>query len=241
MNAIDAPKNERDLRREFQDLAYLIVHHLKEPVRSIRTGAELLLENVQQSNLEIEGDALLIRSSADCLLRGASRVDEIATSIAQYADDLGDEDEPMEPVNTEAVLRALRQKLKPLIEQTQAAVTNDSLPRLECQPTRFSRLMEHLVRNAIVYRREPIRPSIHISAKRDSAHWLFSIVDNGIGIAPPYLDQVFDPFCRLHAKQYHGLGMGLTTCRKIVTRHGGRIWLESEVGVGSTVFFTLPG
>jgi light-regulated signal transduction histidine kinase (bacteriophytochrome) len=241
MDTIESQKNERDLRREFQDLAYMVVHHLKEPIRSIRTGVELLLENEQQSNPEVEGGSSLMVPSADRILRGASRLEEIAASIAQYADDLGDEDEPLELTNTEAVLRTIRQKLKPLIEQTQAAVTNDSLPRLECQPTRFARLMEHLITNAIVYRREQVAPAVHVSANRNASYWLFSVADNGMGIASPHLDQVFEPFRRLHANRYHGLGMGLATCRKIVARHGGRVWMESHPGVGSTVFFTLPG
>jgi light-regulated signal transduction histidine kinase (bacteriophytochrome) len=219
----------------------MLVHHLKEPVRSIRTGAELLLENEQNCDLETKAEIFSVISCADRILRGASRLDEIATSIAQYADDLGNEDEPVELTNTEAILRALRQKLQPLIEQTQATVTNDTLPKLECQPMRLSRLLEHLLRNAIVYRREQVPPAIHVSAKREPAHWLFSVIDNGVGIAPSYLEHIFDPFRRLHATEYRGLGMGLTTCKKIITRHGGRIWMESRVGMGSTVFFTLPG
>ncbi len=236
-----APKDEREIKREFQDLAYMIVHHLKEPVRSIRSGAELLLENEQESSSTIQGQAPSTVSCARRILEGALRLDGIATSIAQYADDLNDEDEPREPTDAGAVMRAIRQKLHPLILQTHATVTTETLPRLECQPTRFSRLMEHLLRNAIVYCREKAPPVVHVSARRNRTEWLFSISDNGIGIEPSYLEHVFEPFRRLHAKKCGGLGMGLAVCRRIVIRHGGRIWLESEPGAGSTVFFTLPG
>lgn len=227
-------KNERDLKREIQDLVYMVVHHLKEPARSIRTGVELLLEELDPESTPH------ISPPADRILRGALRLDEIAASMAQYADDLSNEDEEMELTNMEAIFRAVPQKLAPLIEQTRAIVTSDSLPRLQCQPTRIARLMEHLVKNAILYRREQVPPAVHLSAKKEPAHWLFSVADNGTGVEPAYLDQVFEPFRRLHSKDRHGLGMGLSTCRHIVSRHGGRIWMESQFGIGSVVFFSLP-
>jgi light-regulated signal transduction histidine kinase (bacteriophytochrome) len=212
----------------------MVAHHLKEPVRTIRTSVELLRE---EPHSETGKD---IPAATDRILGGASRLEEIAASVAQYADDLSDEDEPMKRVNTEAVLRAVRQKLRPLMEQTQAGVTSGPLPELECQPTRFARLVEHLVKNAILYRREQIPPAVHVSANKQPTEWLFSIADNGTGVEPAYLDQIFEPFRRMHLNERRGLGMGLTTCRQIVTRHGGRIWMESIPGVGSVVFFTLP-
>lgn len=212
----------------------MVVHQLKEPMRSIRTSVELLIEE-----LDLESDRH-IPASADRILGGALRLDEIAKSVAQYADDLGNEDEEMELTNIEAVFRAVRQKLSPLIEQTQALVTSDPLPRLRCQPTRIARLMEHLVRNAILYRREQVPPTVHVSGRKEPAHWLFSIADNGTGVEPAYLEQIFEPFRHLHSKERHGLGMGLTTCRHIVARHGGRIWMESQFSIGSIVFFSLP-
>lgn len=237
----ETPEHEKELKREFQELTYMLVHHLKEPVRSIRTGAELLLETEQKFSATIEEEAPSVVSGANRILRGALRLDEIATSIAQYADDLGDEDEPMEPTNVEAVLRALRLKLQTLIERTRTIVTVETLPELTCQPTRFSRLMENLVTNAITYHRDQVPPVVRVSARRVLHDWLFSVSDNGTGIEPLYLAEVFEPFRRLHSKQYHGLGMGLTICRRIVAQHGGRIWLESKPGVGTTVFFTMSG
>ncbi|MFZ0591834.1 MAG: ATP-binding protein [Bryobacteraceae bacterium] len=236
----ELPKDEQEIKREFQELAYMIVHHLKEPVRSIRSGAELILETEQEFSPNMQSHPPSAVSYATRILQGALRLEGLTTSIAQYADDLGDEDEPMEPTDTEAVLRAVRQKLYPLILQTQAKVTTETLPKLKCQPARFSRLVEHLLRNAIVYCREGVPPLVHVSARRDGPQWLFSISDNGIGIEPSYLEHVFEPLRRLHAKRCAGLGMGLAVCRKIVMRHGGRIWLESKPDAGSTAFFTLP-
>lgn len=234
----ESSNDQRDIRSEFQEMAYMIVHHLKEPVRAIRTGVELLLEHKQTPDHDTEGEAPSVAACADRILRGAARLDDITGSIAQYADDLGDEDEPMEQTNTGALLRAVRQKLEPLIEQTAASVTNGDMPKLRCQPRRFSRLMEHLLRNAILYHREQA-PTVHVSAEERSESWLFSVSDNGTGIAASELTRIFDPFRRLSTKGYKGLGMGLSTSRRIVVDHGGQIWAESNVGVGSTIFFTL--
>ncbi|MGA7415598.1 MAG: ATP-binding protein [Bryobacteraceae bacterium] len=235
----DALAGELDIKREFQDLAYMIVHHLKEPVRAIRTAAEVLLDPDPEADRETESGLSSVASCADRILRGATRLDDIAASIAQYADDVGNEDEALEEASTEAVLRTVRQKLQGMIEQTGATVTNSALPKLRCQPTRFSRLLEQLLRNAILYHRGRA-PAVHIAAEEHSDVWLFSIRDNGMGMPAADLERIFDPFSRLSTKGYKGLGMGLTTARRIVSHHGGRIWVESAVDVGSTVFFTLP-
>jgi light-regulated signal transduction histidine kinase (bacteriophytochrome) len=235
----DASTVKPEIKKEFQDLAYMIVHHLKEPVRAIRTAAEMLLEPKPEAADETERDVPSVALCVDRILCGATRLDDITVSIAQYADDLGSEDEPLEPANTEMILRSVRQKLQRLIEQTGASVTNGALPMLTCQPTRFSRLLEQLLRNALLYRRED-PPAVHISAGEQPVMWLFSISDNGMGMARGDVERIFDPFSRLSSKGYKGLGMGLTTARRIVSHHGGRIWVESAIDVGSTVFFTLP-
>ncbi len=235
----DASAVVPEIKKEFQDLAYMIVHHLKEPARAIRTAAELLLAPESEEADGTERGVPSVASCADRILRGATRLDDITASIAQYADDLGSEDEPLEEVNTETILRSVLQKLHRLIEQTGASFTNSALPKLTCQPTRFSRLLEQLSRNAILYRREDA-PAVHISAEEQNGVWLFSVRDNGMGMAPADLECIFDPFSRLSSKGYKGLGMGLTTARRIVSHHGGRIWVESAVDVGSTVFFSLP-
>jgi light-regulated signal transduction histidine kinase (bacteriophytochrome) len=234
----DTTAVEPDTKSEFQNLAYMIVHHLKEPARAIRTAAELLLERDPEDH-KSENDA---PSTAECLgriRRGVDRLDDIAGSIAQYADDLGSEDEPLKETNTEMIFRSVRQKLQCLMDQSGATVTSGGLPALICQPTRFSRLIEQLLRNAILYHRGQA-PAVHISAEEQNDAWLFSMRDNGMGIDPADVERIFDPFSRLSSKGYKGLGMGLTTARKIVSHHGGRIWVESTVDVGSNVFFTLP-
>lgn len=233
----DVLTETRRMRDEFQTLAYLLVHDLKEPTRTIRTGAELLLESQGPDGGNREVSA--VSSSVERILRGASRLDDIAGSIAQYADDLGGEDEPNEATNVEGTLRAVRQKLGRLIQATGAVVSNDPLPTVDCQPSALARLLEALVKNAICYRGEQ-PPIIHVSAQQSGANWLFSISDNGMGIADSDLERIFDPRSRLKTTSYKGLGMGLTTCRRIVIRHGGRIWIESTLGLGSKVFFIIP-
>lgn len=233
-----SPSNVRQSSEEFQTLAYLLVHNLKEPIRTIRTGAELLLE-LENSDGGTSESASLLAPSAARILGGALRLEDLASSIAHYADDLGREDEPLEPTNAEATLRAVRQKLTELIQTSGATISNGPLPTFECQPSGFSALLEALVKNGIYYRSEQ-PPKIHVSAERSGADWLFAVSDNGVGIAPADLERVFEPMSRLRSTGYRGLGMGLVTCRRIVARHGGRIWVESKVGLGSKVSFLLP-
>ncbi len=230
---------DRTGKDEFQTLAYLIVHNLKEPTRAIRTGVELLLEAGHAGTLGDESGELPISSCADRILRGASRFDDLAGSIAQYADDLNSEDEPLASTNAEAALRSVRQKLGKLIAELNATISNGPLPTLDCQPSRFARLLEGLVRNAILYHREE-PPVIHVAAVLTNETWLFSVTDNGTGISPADLNLIFEPLSRLKSAGYRGLGMGLTTCKRIVTHQGGRIWMESQLGIGSKVCFTLP-
>jgi len=119
-------------------------------------------------------------------------------------------------------------------------VTHDPLPEVMADPIQLSQLLQNLISNAIKFRREE-KPSIHISALRKEKEWVFSVSDNGIGIPAEYSEGIFEIFQRLHnKKEYPGTGIGLATCKKIVERHGGHIWVESEPGEGSTFYFTIP-
>jgi chemotaxis family two-component system sensor kinase Cph1 len=126
------------------------------------------------------------------------------------------------------------------IEETGAVVTHDSLPTVTADDSLLGQLFQNLIGNAIKFRgNEP--PFIHISASRNGSGWTFSIRDNGIGIAPEDAERIFVIFQRLHRREeYPGTGIGLAVCKKIVEYHGGRIWVESELGKGATFYFTLP-
>jgi light-regulated signal transduction histidine kinase (bacteriophytochrome) len=118
---------------------------------------------------------------------------------------------------------------------------HDSLPTVMADEGQLAQVFQNLITNAIKFRREGVPPQVHVSAEREGDEWVFSVADNGIGIAPEQVDRIFQVFQRLHTKdEYEGTGIGLALCRRIVERHGGRIWVESEPGEGSTFTFTLP-
>ncbi len=130
--------------------------------------------------------------------------------------------------------------MKKKIEETHAEVTNGELPIINADPSQMAQLFQNLVDNSIKYRGAE-SPKVHISAKCDEEECLFSVQDNGIGINPDYKEKIFQMFQRLHTKEeYSGTGIGLAIAKRIVERHGGRIWVESEEGKGSTFYFTLP-
>ena len=127
------------------------------------------------------------------------------------------------------------------LEENQAIVTHDPLPSIEGDEGQVSQLFHNLLTNALKYRKREVPPEVHVSASREANAWLFSFRDNGIGIAKEHLEQIFVIFKRLHKKTaYPGTGIGLALCQRIIEGRAGRIWVESEPGVGSTFHFTWP-
>jgi light-regulated signal transduction histidine kinase (bacteriophytochrome) len=148
---------------------------------------------------------------------------------------------PFVPTDVEGVFDRVLQNLKIAIEESGAKVTHDPLPTVKADGVQLERLFQNLVGNAIKYRDKHVVPEVHVSAVRQDQEWIFSIRDNGIGINPQYYEKIFGIFQRLHTREeYSGTGIGLAVCKKIVERHGGRIFVESEEGKGSTFFFSLP-
>jgi light-regulated signal transduction histidine kinase (bacteriophytochrome) len=147
---------------------------------------------------------------------------------------------PLEQTDCNIVLQNVLANLQFTIREAEAVVHFDTLPKLSADSTQLTQLLQNLIGNAIKFRASrPIR--IAVKAKRRDAEWLFSVSDNGIGIEPQFLERIFGIFQRLHsAHELPGTGIGLAICKKIVERHGGRIWIESKFGEGSTVFFTIP-
>ena len=129
--------------------------------------------------------------------------------------------------------------IQPAIEQNQAMVSQDPLPELYCDPNQISYAFASLMQNSIKFRCD-LRPEIHVSATADQNVWVFSVRDNGIGIDPRHKDRIFGVFKRIHNEGYPGAGVGLAITRQIVERHGGRIWVESQLGLGATFSFSLP-
>jgi chemotaxis family two-component system sensor kinase Cph1 len=142
-------------------------------------------------------------------------------------------------VASEELLTRILTSLEAAIAATDARISHDLLPVLAADPG-LEHMFQNLVGNAIKCRRDGVPPEIRISAREDPDAWLFSVRDNGIGIETPYQKNVFDIFRRLHGRDIPGNGIGLALCQKIIQAHGGAIWVESELGAGSTFYFTIP-
>lgn len=219
--------------RELELFAYAVSHDLREPLRTISSYLTLVKKRYQH-RLDKAGDEFI-----DFAVNGADRLDRMIRDLLQYSR-IQREDMVLQPVHLfDAWLDAV-ENLSALIEQTDARITADPLPVVNGARSYLNRLFQNLLVNAITYR-EHRRPEIHVGAIPHGSEWLISVRDNGIGIRPENRERIFRIFQRLHTQsEYPGTGMGLAICRKIVERHGGRIWVESEPGKGSTFYFTLP-
>jgi light-regulated signal transduction histidine kinase (bacteriophytochrome) len=148
---------------------------------------------------------------------------------------------PHEPVDCELVLHGVLDDLTAALDEAGATVTHAPLPTLPGDATQLAQLLRNLLDNAVKFRRPGAPAQVHVAAARDGDAWVFRVSDNGLGIEPQYFDRIFVIFQRLHLQdEYPGTGIGLAVCRRVVERHGGRIWVESEPGAGSTFCFRLP-
>ena len=154
---------------------------------------------------------------------------------------IGTRGSPFAPVCCEEILQTAEENLDVAIEESGAIITRDPLPTLSGDRTQLTQLFQNLFSNAIKFRRPEVAPRIHVSATRQDGAWRLSVRDNGLGIDRQFFDRIFIIFQRLHGREeYPGTGIGLAICKKIVERHEGCIWVESEPGQGSTFHFTIP-
>ncbi|AFZ71810.1 PAS domain S-box protein [Natronobacterium gregoryi] len=215
-----------------EQFAYAASHDLQEPLRMVSSYLQLLETRYAD---QLDDDAMeFIEYAVD----GADRMREMIDGLLAYSrvDTAG---EPLEPVGLDDVLADVRRDLEVPIEEHDAEILAESLPRVEGDGNQLRQLFQNLLSNAIEYSGdEP--PRVEISAVRDDGEWVISVEDDGIGIEPDDADRIFELFERLHAVGQSGSGIGLALCERIVERHGGEIWLESEPGGGSTFFVTLP-
>jgi PAS domain S-box-containing protein len=217
---------------DLQQFAFMASHDLKTPLRTISGFVELLQANYS-GRLDDRGTDWIRRVS-----EGAHRLETCIDNLLLYSR-LDSQATPFEPVNCQTVLRDALESLQAVIHETEADITAGELPTVMADGTQLLQLFQNLIDNGIKYR-GAARPSIHVSSKRGNGEWVFSFADNGIGIGPEHHQRVFELFRRLHTLQaYPGDGIGLTLCRRIVGRHKGRIWVESEIGKGCTFFFTI--
>jgi PAS domain S-box-containing protein len=219
---------------DLEQYAYSATHDLREPLRMVRIYCELLSQTYT-GKIGPDADRML-GYCAD----GARRMDDLINDLLTYMRAAAPTDEITEAVPVEKSLDAALLNLRTAILEASATVIRDPMPSLRMAAVHAQQIFQNLIGNSLKYR-SVAPPVIHIGARREGGAWIISVRDNGIGIEPIYRNQVFGLFKRLHtAAKYSGTGIGLAICKRLVERYGGRIWLESEAGAGSTFFFSVP-
>jgi len=219
---------------DLEQFAYSASHDLREPLRMVLVYCELLKETYA-GKLDSEADAMI-----GYCIDGARRMDVLIDDLLAYMYASSDLAPPSEAVSLESALAEALLNLGAAIAETGAAVSHDPMPNLRVVPVHAQQLFQNLIGNALKYHGDAL-PIIHVGARAEGATWIFSVQDNGIGIAPEHREKVFELGKRLHTSaQYSGTGIGLAICKKLVERYGGRIWVESELGKGATFFFSIP-
>jgi PAS domain S-box-containing protein len=226
----------RDLERSNRDLeqfAYVASHDLQEPLRAVGGYVKLLQRRFPEM---IEGKAAEFIAGA---AEGASRMERLIADLLAFSR-VGTRGGEIAPTDLNLLLEDALRNLEASLAAANASVSSAPLPVLPVDATQMVQLLQNLIGNALKFRGEDA-PSIRIGAQRETERWVFSIQDNGIGIEPQYFERIFQIFQRLHTrKHYPGTGIGLAICKKIVERHGGTIWVQSESGKGSTFYFSIP-
>jgi signal transduction histidine kinase len=226
-----------ELERSNEDLeqfAYVASHDLQAPLRTIASYLQVLDEDHGPS---LADDA---RSLVQGAVRSAMRMRELIQDLLAYSR-VGSRQMPMEAVDLNGVLQEAVENLRSVLDETGAQLTFDQLPSINGDRIHMVQLFQNLLGNGVKFRRQGVTPKLHIGVERNAEGWCFAVSDNGIGIAREHLERIFVIFQRLHPEgSYPGSGIGLAICKKIVERHRGRIWVESQPGEGTTFRFTLP-
>ena len=229
-------KLETELRRsnnELQQFAYITSHDLQEPLRMITSYLQLI-ERRYKNNLDKDADEFI-----GYAVDGAARLRNMINDLLEYSR-IETRGKPFQPTSSETALEAALDNLKIAIQENKAIVTHELLPVMTADPAQLIQLFQNLIGNGVKFHgSEP--PRVHVSAKKESNEWVFTVKDNGIGIDPQYFDRIFHVFQRLHTRdEYPGTGIGLALAKRIVERHKGRIWVESGDGKGAKFYFTIP-
>jgi len=217
---------------ELERFAYIASHDLQEPLRMVASYTQLL-EKRYKDRLDADANDFI-----GYAVDGAKRMQQLINDLLTYSR-VGTRGKPFEPTDCMTVFEAAVANLDVAIQESGAEVASDPLPSVMADEGQLVQLFQNLIDNAIKFHGEE-PPRVHVSAEQSGDEWVFSVRDNGIGIDSQYLEQVFKVFQSLHGGKYRGTGIGLSIAKKIVERHGGRIWLESQPGKGSTFYFTIP-
>ena len=226
-------KDLSDYAAELERFAYVASHDLQEPLRTVASFTQLLAQRYK-GKLDPTADKFVEHAVGGCI-----RMRRLIEDLLEYSR-VACRGVVLEPTDSESAFQKALVTLRGAVEETAALVTHDPLPTVMADGTRLSQVLEHLVGNAIKFHSlEP--PRVHVSAELAGKEWVFSVQDNGMGIDPQHSGRIFTVFERLHARdKYSGTGVGLAICKRIVERHQGRIWVESEPQKGSKFCFTIP-
>jgi PAS domain S-box-containing protein len=227
--AVELARSNADL----QQFAYVASHDLQEPLRMVTSYMQIIADQFE-GKLGADAD--------ECIgfaVEGAQRMRQLITGLLAYSR-IGTGGQQPAHTDSSAVLEEARANLEMAIREAGATITSDPLPSVMADASQMLQLFQNLVANAVTFHGKT-PPEVHVSAKRNGSGWVFSVADNGIGIAPEHYERIFVIFQRLHDRlEYKGTGIGLAICKKIVERWGGKIWVESQRGSGSTFYFTIP-
>ncbi|MES2727538.1 MAG: ATP-binding protein, partial [Bacteroidota bacterium] len=232
----DLEKHAKELyisNQELEQFAYVASHDLQEPLRMVTS----FLTQLEKKYIDVIDDKgkQYIHFAVD----GAKRMRQIILDLLDFSK-LGKMEDKLEPVDINELLKEVLSLFYKKIEEKQAVICIDEMPTVLSFTAPLRQIFQNLIGNSLKYQQVGISPNISISAKELDTHWEFSVADNGIGIDALYFDKIFIIFQRLHHKQeYSGTGMGLAITKKIIENLGGRIWVESEEGKGSTFYFTI--
>jgi light-regulated signal transduction histidine kinase (bacteriophytochrome) len=231
--AIHAGKLARS-NAELERFAYLASHDLQEPLRMV-AGFTRLLAKRYGGRLDETAHRYI-----DYAEDGAKRMQHLIADLLAYSR-VNSKDLDLRPVALEPLARGAMWNLQAAIEESHASVIVETLPSLPVDQVHFSQLFQNLIGNALKFRRPGVKPEVRISAVDNGVEYVLSVADNGIGIDPNHRERIFQIFQRLHSPaEYAGTGIGLAICKKVVERHGGRIWVETGADHGSIFRFTLP-
>lgn len=227
-----------ELARSNEDLqrfASAVSHDLQQPLRTVRTQAELIAKKMK-GTLSTDCEA-----SLGFVVSGVAQMQKLVQGLLRYSQVDSDYAFTKTIVDVNSVIAAVLNQLQSSIEESAATITFDTLPTIWAAEEPLVEVFQNLITNALKYHALGRDPKVHVSAMERRHEWVFAVQDNGIGIENQHVKKVFAPFQHLHsASQYEGSGLGLAICKRIIERHGGRIWVESEPGTGSTFLFTFP-
>ncbi len=219
--------------KELEQFAYVASHDLQEPLRTITSFVELL-ERRYKGKLDTEADEFI-----GYITQSTSRMNELIADLLELSR-INTSGGEFTPIDSAYALGMALDNLRSAIDSSGAIITSNDMPVLIADASQLTQLFQNLIDNGMKFRRDETS-HINISVRRDGGAWLFAVADNGIGIELQYADKIFQIFQKLHGKdKYPGSGIGLAISKKIVERHGGRIWVESKFGEGSTFYFTIP-